>query len=392
MVAGGLSHPLTRGVGGGNNSAAYQSAALVYSIPDETWSEMETPVPFVPARTQGCCCNNTMFIVSGGDYHCTKGDVGCRPIGGNVTRLTRTRGGWEWSIMPALPADGARHVGVAGIVDNEWLLLVGGAQIDPGQDPSSSQQQRHAVPDYRLPLRLAGDPPVLTAAGEWLRMAPHPLANATAGLTLPVGGALGRSWFHFGGQTADTKRTKAYHELDRVCKGSSNCTFWPMLQTDQGLKMTRKAFRYDVDSDTWTAIASLPRPLQGGGQQSVPLDDRHLLLMGSSHIESFRVGHSAFPSQAKAPSLMSSPENTAKYYGDEVLAYDRVTDTYSRVGKLLYGVCTGSWVSNGSHLLGFGGEPMHGWNSNSETVVQVAEVGRCGGASAEGCCEPWPWA
>eukprot|EP01045_Picozoa_sp_COSAG04_P056574 COSAG04_NODE_26490_length_294_cov_0.794872_1_plen_90_part_10 len=64
--------------------------------------------------------------------------------------------------MPALPADGARHVGVAGIVDNEWLLLVGGAQIDPGQDPSSSQQQRHAVPDYRLPLRPAGDPPVLT--------------------------------------------------------------------------------------------------------------------------------------------------------------------------------------------------------------------------------------
>ena len=225
MVAGGLSHPLTKGVGGGNNSAAYQSAALVYSILDETWSEMETPVPFVPARTQGCCSNNTMFIVSGGDYHCTKGDVGCRPIGGNVTRLTRTGGQWEWSIMPALPADGARHVGVAGIVDNEWLLLVGGAQIDPGQDPSSSQQQRHAVPDYRLRLRPAGDPPVLTAAGEWMRMAPHPLANATAGLTLPVGGALGRSWFHFGGQSADTKRTKAYHELDRVCKGSSNCTF-----------------------------------------------------------------------------------------------------------------------------------------------------------------------
>ena len=307
--------------------------------------------------------------------------------------------------MPALPADGtqqtladlvrarssaaslpagARHVGVAGIVDNEWLLLIGGAQIDPGQDPASAQQQRHAVPDYRLRLRPAGDPPVLTAVGEWLRMAPHPLANSTAGLTLPVGGALGRFWYHFGGQSADAKRTKAYHKLDRVCQGSPNCTFWPMLQTDQGLKMTRKAFRYDVDSDAWTAIASLPRPLHGGGQQSVPLGDRQLLLMGSSHIESFRVGHSAFPSPAEAPNLMSSPENTAKYYGDEVLVYDCGTDTYSRIGKLLYGVCTGSWVSNGSHLLGFGGEPMHGWNSNSETVVQVAEVGRCAGASAGG--------
>ncbi len=149
-----------------------------------------------------------------------------------------------------------------------------------------------------------------------------------------------------------------------------------MTTTDQGLHMPRNAYRYSVDTDTWSPIASLPRPLQGGGQHAVALDDRHLLLMGSSHRESFRVGHSAYPSLSSQPNLMSSPANTAKYYGDEILCYDSLTDTYSRVGKLLYGLQTVSWVpsANGARLFGFGGESMHGWNSNSETVVQIADL------------------
>ena len=68
----------------------------------------------------------------------------------------------------------------------------------------------------------------------------------------------------------------------------------------------------------------------------------------------------------------------AKYYGDVVFCYDRVTDTYSRVGKLLYGVGTASWVTakNSSRLVSFGGEPIHGYKDNSETVVQIATVHR----------------
>ena len=47
---------------------------------------------------------------------------------------------------------------------------------------------------------------------------------------------------------------------------------------------------------------------------------------------------------------------------------------FGRLGKVLYGVGTGSWMTNGSHLLGFGGEPRHQWNMNAESVVQMARV------------------
>ena len=157
-------------------------------------------------------------------------------------------------------------------------------------------------------------------------------------------------------------------KITHVCDNTPNCAQFPHYNSDGGLFAPRDAYRYDVDTDSWTAIASLPQPLQGGGQQAVAIDDRYLLLMGTSHRDSFRVGHSLWERSA----------TRAKYYGDEIFAYDRITDTYSRVGKLLYGVGTTSWVKseqNGTtRLLSFGGEPMHGYKSNSETVVQVATL------------------
>ena len=132
--------------------------------------------------------------------------------------------------------------------------------------------------------------------------------------------------------------------------------------------MPRLAYRYDVDTDRWTTIASLPQAMQGGGQQAVALDERYLLLMGTSHDDSFRIGKSLWHQQ----------QERAKYYGDVIFCYDRITNTYSRIGKLLYGVGTSSWVAaeNGSRLVSFGGEPLHGFKDNSETVVQIATVRR----------------
>ena len=54
----------------------------------------------------------------------------------------------------------------------------------------------------------------------------------------------------------------------------------------------------------------------------------------------------------------------------------------SRVGNLLYGVGTTSWVAveNGTRLISFGGgELMHGFKDNSETVVHIATVRRLPG-------------
>ena len=43
-------------------------------------------------------------------------------------------------------------------------------------------------------------------------------------------------------------------------------------------------------------------------------------------------------------------------------------------GKMPYGVVTASWVCNGTHAIGFGGEPSHGWNGNTESAIQMAAV------------------
>ena len=61
-------------------------------------------------------------------------------------------------------------------------------------------------------------------------------------------------------------------------------------------------------------------------------------------------------------------------YGDVILCYDIQTDTYSRVGVMLYGVATCPWVSDGRRLCGSGGEPAHGYNMNTENVLQIATI------------------
>ena len=69
---------------------------------------------------------------------------------------------------------------------------------------------------------------MLTPVGNWSTMAPQPLdQNAIHGMTLPVGGALGRSWYTFGGQAADLNRSAAYNEVANVCTGTPGCSDFP---------------------------------------------------------------------------------------------------------------------------------------------------------------------
>jgi hypothetical protein len=132
-------------------------------------------------------------------------------------------------------------------------------------------------------------------------MAPHPLDyQTTHAVTLLVGGGLGRSWYQFGGQSVDTNRTAAYNAITHVCDGVPGCSgsAFPHTISDGGLFLSRDAYRYDVDADAWTKIAMLPQAVVGGGQQAVAIDDRHLLLMGSSQQDSFRVGKSLWEHKA----------------------------------------------------------------------------------------------
>jgi hypothetical protein len=416
---------------GGNSTPSNRawSGGLVYDLRNNSWSELDPPPPFTAGRTQGACGTGTLFMVSGASGW-GNSDIGVprhaarNPIERRVLRLTQTvatvpngsteesaatGSGWRWTELPALPSaiGGFRSLGVAGVIDDEWLVVAGGEETTPNGTKVDA-----FPPGFRLRLRpggasespsgKAGQP--ASVAQNWTQIAPHPLMNVTGGaLRIPIGGVLGRSLYVFGGMSTDAARTAAYEAFNHrtICRGLLPYYDCPLLlgpwlghSDDHGLMMPRDAFRYAVDNDTWSPVASLPRPMQGGAQHTVVIDDRYMLLLGISHDDSFRVGHSAYPA-ATSVYTHSSPNNTAKYYGDDIFCYDQVVDSYTRVGKLLYGVGTSSWVLYASSalngprelfvntttqeqlsLLGFGGEPMHGWNQNSETVLQVAAVRR----------------
>ena len=411
VIAGGLAYN-TSAPNGTNRAWPW---ALVYNTEHGTWTTLEPAPPFTAGRTQGACAAEAMYIVSGASGWANS-DVGVpksaapNPIYANVLRLTLTQAGiWQWTPLPPLPiADGGLALGVASVVDEEWLVVVGGQLIT-----KAGEKLDKFAPGFRLRLRSDGELLSPAAMGNWSLIAPHPLARTTAAaVRIPIGGALGRSFFYFGGMATDVNRTKAYAEFNRrqICEGfMAECPLllgpWAGHSDDHGLFMPRGAFRYDVDSDTWHTIADLPHPMHGGAQHAVAIDDRHLLLMGTSHDMSFRVGRSGYPAVTEVWTH-SSPDKTAKYYNDDIVCYDRVTDTYARVGKLLYGVGTASWVlapvsgpPGQRKLYGFGGEPMHGFNQNSETVVQVATVlNRTGGrlttaaSKSDDAQAPPPWA
>jgi hypothetical protein len=62
--------------------------------------------------------------------------------------------------------------------------------------------------------------------------------------------------------------------------------------------------------------------------------------------------------------------------GDRILCYDVQEDNYSRVGLMVYGVATSPWVTDGKRVYGFGGEPRHGYNLNTENVLQIGTIRR----------------
>ena len=116
------------------------------------------------------------------------------------------------------------------------------------------------------------------------------------------------------------------------------------------------------------------------GGTGVALQDRYILLMGTSETKSLRVGKTDLGVLAGTATKNKSAaeENMLPYwtgYNDLVLCYDTEQDNYSRVGVMLYGVATCPWVTDGQRLYGFGGEPCHGFNNNNtENVLQSGSL------------------
>ena len=126
-----------------------------------------------------------------------------------------------------------------------------------------------------------------------------------------------------------------------------------------GVPNYRDAYRYEPTCGTWTPLRRLPFPIFAG--HAVAIDEHRILLMGNADYPTHRV------SGAKSAALWTG-------YSDRILCYDIQRDNYYHIGVMAYGVGTSHWVYDGTRLYSFGGEPAHGFNINTENVLQIGTV------------------
>jgi hypothetical protein len=134
----------------------------------------------------------------------------------------------------------------------------------------------------------------------------------------------------------------------------------------------RNAYAYDPTTNQWETLPKLPLNFVQGPKRAPVVGGRYVLLIGAQRRLSARRGQ-------EPPGYLATvgrPEiaNIVQYYGEDVVFYDVVDRVYGSIGKMPYGVVTASWVCNGTHTLGFGGEPTHGWNGNTESAIQMAKI------------------
>jgi hypothetical protein len=311
VLAGGLWMP-------GRENRAYS-----YRLADGTYHALP-PAPAHLAYTQGACDGQRLYVVGG------------RDAGRTVLELSKTtEKDWQWRSLRSLPeSEGrGRWLAAVGLLPQRWLFLVGG---HPTGTPSETAGQ-HRMGDLRLSLQRAD--------AAWQPMAPYPAGKRNLLIAAAARGKL----YVFGGSENNARMRQIQVELAK--KYQVNAPF-------SGVPNYRDAFCYDPATDRWRAIRSLPTPMVAGW--GAVIEDRYILLMGSADVRSFRVGRSK-----------DSNDPHWRGYGDQVLCYDLDADNYSRIGVMPYGVATIPWITDGEQLFGFGGEPAHGYNMNTENVLQI---------------------
>ena len=325
-----------------------------FDIARRAWLPLPLP-PYSPGRTQGACLDDgSLVIISGGDG----GTVGPR-----VMRLFKgvgTSAEWTWDVtsIPALPASASRITAAAHAVDGRWLVIgLGSSHLTTTSPP--------ALP-YRLDLSAA------PSARRWEALPPHPLSVALGvEISVPISATAGGKWLVFGGGYAHPA-------------GSAAATAWADIPADlatlavfgprpTGSTMdVRDAFAYDFASNAWETLPRMPLNMVQGPKLAPVVGGRYVLLLGAQRRLTARRGEE--PPDYMAAVHRPPIDHQIQYYGDDAVFYDTERRVYGSLGKLPYGVVTASWVSNGTHVLGFGGEPCHGWNGNTETVIQMARI------------------
>ncbi|MBN2128983.1 MAG: hypothetical protein JW741_05775 [Sedimentisphaerales bacterium] len=300
--------------------------AYAYHVPTQTYTEIPAP-PVPPQYTQGACDGKAIYIVGG------------RGSGRAVYKLGRdATNGWVYEELTPLPdAEGdGRWLASVGLVPGKWLFLVAGHPTGKAME----QRDSGALVDYRL--RLDG-----SDAG-WEPMATYPGGTRALVMAAVVQGKL----YVFGGSQTEPTMRANFLEVNKK---------YGLRVPYNGVPNYRDAYRYDPESDSWQVLRSTPFPVPAGC--AVPIDERFILLMGSSDTRCYRVGKT----QGRQDPFWTG-------YGDRILCYDLVEDNYSHVGVMPYGVATSPWVYNGQRFYSFGGEPSHGYDENTENVLQIGTV------------------
>ena len=204
---------------------------------------------------------------------------------------------------------------------------------------------------------------------------------------VPNSAVVNGSLYMFGGWRANFAGMQAWQET----AGSLYQLGLPVPITvgTNGARLLRYAWKYSVAQDAWERLPDVPQHVCQGG--TAVLRSRYIVQVGSAHgYNSFRVGSTSpvetnasapwrdlkatGPGSPVIPEVALQEHGVAAFYGDVVLVYDTVSRRYSRVGVAPYGLVTSHCVANDTHLVCALGEPRHGWNSNCETVVQIARI------------------
>ena len=301
------------------------NVAYAYDTQTDAYTELP-PCPVETQYTQGTYDDSGMYVVGG------------RASGRQVWRLTRHGEDWKWTDLVPLPSSEApgRWLAGCGVVSGRWLCLVSGT---PSGKPSE-QRDAPQLQDWKL---LLDDP-----NAEWEPMAPYP-GGPRALVTV---GEARDGLYVFGGSHPDPVLRSLAHTLPGK---------YGIEVPYNGVPNYRDAYRYDPETDEWTSLRNLPFPMLSG--DAVTLDERYILLMGSADVRTRRRGKT-----------INSDARVWRGYGDMILCYDIEQDNYSRIGVMAYGVATAPWIHHTGRLYSFGGEPAHGYNANTENVLQIGTI------------------
>ena len=303
------------------------NVAYAYDTRTDAYTALP-PCPVATQYTQGTYDDSGMYVVGG------------RGSGRQVWKLTQHGIDWKWTAVAPLPSSETRGRWLAGsgIVAGRWLCLVSGT---PAGKPSE-QRDGPQLQDWKLRF---DDP-----NAEWEPMTPYP-GGPRALVTV---GAARDGLYVFGGSHPDP----VMRELSRTLPAK-----YGIEVPYNGVPNYRDAYRYNPDTDEWTTLRSLPFPMLSG--YAVTLDERYILLMGSADVRTRRRGK-----------IVNSDAPEWRGYGDMILCYDIERDNYTRIGAMPYGVATAPWIHHAGRLYGFGGEPAHGYNENTENVLQIGTIHR----------------